>query len=400
MMHFTPLDKKARAEWQGMLNPADGARIGAAAALFFLSAIALPLSYIEAVAGLYLLYAAVFYYMLTHSIGSVAILALPGMLLFGMSALAPGLPHPYLMPAVYAALVLGGVGGSFLLIHCRQRKYLPLVGLPLAAYLLTALIAGPVQGLWVLIPVALSLVLGHGMLTCRPQTPVLLTLAAVLAGAGLATYLIWYAFFARIAFPAPDPFTLLVNMLHDGVARVCHEAMALYREAGVELMLSDTDIYNVSAVLGNILPGFFLAGCGILAFAIYRTQLRVLTAWGTLSRVPLRIGAMTVSPLAAGLFLFTYLAGAVAGGNLFGTVCENIAFVLQPALVLVGVSALLARDPGKRSTLSLILLVGMVALLFNFPTMALGVAAAVGAVRILLAAILAAKMKGAGKDNK
>ena len=399
-MHFTPLDKKARAEWQGMLNPADGARIGAAAVLFLCSALVLPFSRVEAVAGLYLLYAVVFYYMLTRSIASVAILAAPGMLLFGISALAPGLPHPYLMPAVYAALILGGVGGSFLLIHCREKKYLPLLAMPVVAYVLAAVLVGPLQGLWVLIPVALSLVLGHGMLTCRPQTPVLLSMAAVLAVAGVVTYLIWYGLFSLIPFPAPDPLTYLGVLLREGVARVSREAMSVYAEAGVELMLSDTDIYNVGAVLGNVLPGFFLAGCGILAFLIYRTHLRVLTSWGTLSRVPLRVGAMTVSPIAAGIFLFTYLAGMIASGNLFGTVCENIAFVLEPALVLVGVSALLARDPAKRSALSLILLVGVLVLLFNFPTLALGLAAVVGAIRILLAAFFAAKGKGAGKDNK
>lgn len=399
-MQFTPLDKQARAEWRGMLHPADGTHIGAAAALFFFSALSLALAHVQEVAGLYLLYAAVFYYMLTRSLGSVVILAIPGMLLFGISAMAPGLPHLYLMPAVYAALILGGVGGSFLLIHCREKKYAPLLAMPVVAYAIVAVVASPLQGTLVLIPVALSLALGYGILNCRPQTPVLVTMAAVLAAFGVLAYLIWYYLFARVAFPAPGPFTYLGTLVRDGIARVARDAMALYAEAGVELLLSDTDIYNVGAVIGNILPGFFLAGCGILAFLIYRTHLRVLTTWGTLSRVPLRIGAMTVSPVTAGVFLFTYLAGALAGGGLFGTVCENIALVLEPALVLVGVTSLLAREAGKRSTTSRLLLVGMLVLLLNYPTLALGVAAVVGAVRILLAALFAAKAKGTHKDNK
>lgn len=394
-MRFTPLDKQQRAEWQGMLNPTDGARIGAAAVLFLLSALALPLCRIEAVAGLYLLYAAIFYYMLTHSMASLFAIAAPGALLFGVSALAPGLPHPYLMPAVYTALVLGGVGGSFLLIHCRERKYLPLIALPLVAYAVVAVVADPVLALLVLIPVALSLVLGQGILTCRPQTPVLITMAAVLALSGVAAYLIWYWLFALIPFPAPDPFTHLGNLVRGGVERVLRDAAVLYEEAGVDLMGSDVAFRNAGAAIGNALIGFFLAGCGVLSFVIYRVQLRVLTAWGTLSHVPLRVGAMTVSPMAAGLFLASNLVGMFATGSVLGTVCENLTLILQPALVLVGVTALLGREKGKRSTLSTVLLIGILMLVFYDAALALTLAAVVGAVRILLAAFTARK-----KDHK
>lgn len=394
-MRFTPLDKKARAEWREMLLPADGAHLGAAAALFFLSALALPLSRIEAVAGLYLLYAVVFYYMLTHSLASLLAIAAPGALLFGVSALAPGLPHPYLMPAVYTALVLGGVGGGFLITHCREKKHLGLLALPVAAYAIAAVVADPLLGLLVLIPVALSLVLGHGLLCCRPQTPVLVTLAAVLAVAGAAAYLGWYWLRALIPFPAPDPFTYLSLLVRNGVTRVFHDAATLYAQMGVELALSDADVYNVGAVLGNVLIGFFLAGCGVLAFLIYRTYLRVLTAWGTLARVPLRVGAMTVSPVAAVLFLFSYLAGTFAAGSVFGVVCENLSIVLEPALVLVGATSLIGREGGKRSMLSFLLLLGLLVLLFNFPSLALAAAAFLGAARILIATFTARK-----KDDK
>ncbi len=387
-MRFTPLDKQQRAEWREMLNPTDGAHIGAAAALFFLSALALPLSRIEAVAGLYLLYAAVFYYMLTHSLGSMIAVAAPGALLFGVSALAPGLPHPYLMPAVYAALVLGGVGGAFLLIHCREKKYLALIALPVAAYGIATVVAGPLHGLFVLIPVAISLVLAHGMLCCRPQTPVLVTVAAVLAVAGVATFLAWYGL---QGWPEANPFAYLGELVRGGVERVLRDAAALYEEAGVELMGSDTAFRNAGAVLGNALIGFFLAGCGVLSFVIYRVFLRVLTAWGTLSRVPLRVGAMTVSALAAALFLASNLVGMIATGSVLGTVCENLSLVLEPALVLVGATALLGREKGKRSALSTILFVGMLMLLFYNLALALTLCAVVGAVRILLAAFARGK---------
>jgi hypothetical protein len=83
----------------------------------------------------------------------------------------------------------------------------------------------------------------------------------------------------------------------------------------------------------------------------------VLTAWGTLSRVPLRIGAMTVSPLAAGLFILSALCSLFGGAGLFGTVCENISLVLEPALVLVGVTSLFTPDPKRGSRISLLLLI-------------------------------------------
>ncbi len=389
-MQFTPLDKKMRAEWREMLKPADGGRLGAAALLFFLSALALPLCRTEAVAGLYLLYAVVFYYMLTHSLAAVVTIALPGVALYGVSALIPALPHPFLMPAVYTALILGGIGGGFLLLQCRERKYLPLLLLPVVAYAIAGALAGPYVGLLVLIPAALSLVLGHAMLTCRPQTPVLLTLAGVLAFCATVVFLVWYALHG---WPVANPFAYVAQALRDGISSLYRSAAEIYAQEGITLAISDADIYNISAVLGNVLPGLFLAGCGVLSFVIFRTYLRLLNAWGTLTRVPVRVGAMTVSPFAAGLFLFAYVASLIGGVGLFGTICENLALVLQPALILVGGTSLLVRDPQKRSGVSVVVLVLLAVLLFNYPTLVLTFAAFVGAVRILLAAILGARHK-------
>lgn len=384
-MRFTPLDKQQRADWQAMLGCADPARIGAAAAMFFLSALALPLCKFEAVAGLYLLYATVLYYMLTHSLAALLAVAAPGIVLFGVSALAPALPHPFLMPAVYTALVVGGVGGAFLLLHCREKKYLPLLLLPIAAYAIAGAVAGPYLGLLVLIPAALALVLGHGMLTCRPQTPVLVTLSLVLAASGVIAFLVRCGLYGRLA---GNPFTYLAEITQSGIASVYRTALDVYAAEGIVMPLSDTDVYNLSVMVANILPGLFFAGCGVLSFVIYRVYLRVLVAWGTLKRVPLRVGAMTVSPLAAALFLLSLTASAMAGMGLFGTVCENFALVLEAPLVLVGVTSLLGRGAQKRSTLSLLLLIGLAALLFNYPTLALNAAAIWGALRILLAAVL------------
>ena len=337
----------------------------------------------------------VFYYTLTHSVFSIVLIALPGMALFGVSALAPGLPHPYLMPAVYTALVLGGVGGGFLVAQYRERKQLAFLALPVVAYAVAAVFTNPVMALLVLIPVVISFLLGGGMRRCLPQTPVLVAVAAALAAFGVLAYLIWYYLFARVAFPAPGPFTYLGTLVRDGIARVLRDSVALYKEAGITVSGSEIDFRNAGAVIGNTLIGFFLSGCGVLAFVIFRVWLRVLTGWGTLSRVPLRVGAMTVSPVAAALFLLSSFGSSVAAGSMFGTVCDNLTLILEPALVLVGVTALLGREGKNRSKLSTLWLLLVLVLLFNFPSLSLMVIAVVGAVRILWAAWALRK-----KDNK
>ena len=340
-MQFTPLDKTARAEWRGLLSPTDGTHLSAAAILYLSSALVLPLCATEALAGLYLLYAVVFYYMLTHSVGAVVTVALPGMALYGMSSVAASLPHPFLLPAVYTALILGGIGGSFLLIHCREKRHLPLLALPVAVYVIAALVADPLTALLSLIPVALSLILGCGILDCRPQTPVLLMLGGALALSGATAYLIWYG---CIGWPVANPFVYLGELVRGGMSDVYRQAVVFYAEQGVDMGISDVGISNLAAMVGNILPGLFLAGCGVLSFVIYRIHLRVLNAWGTLTRVPLRIGAMTVSPLAAGLFVLSYVASLIGGVGLFGTICENLALVLEPPMVLVGAVRVLLAE--------------------------------------------------------
>ena len=389
-MQFAPLEKKDRAAFREMLVPADGSKLCSAALLFALSVLAIPFSHIEAVAGLYLIYAAVFYYALTRSLGSLLILAAPGAFLYGLSGLIAAVPNAYMLPAVYAALILGPVSGGFLVAQCREKRFLPLLLIPVGAFLLAAFFLSPWRALFVLLPVALALVLGHALLTCTAQTTTLLRMATVLAIGATGAYLIW--FFLQGA-PGGDPFTLLTALLH----RFIGELIALYEQAaaaqGMTLALTKTDVFNVGALLGNVLPGTFLALCAILSFGIFRTFLRVLVGWGTLKRVPLRLGALTVSALCAALFILCFLSSLIAGATLFGTVCENLVIILQPALLLVGISALLVKEGGRRSTLSTLLLIGLLLLLWTSPSFAFSAAALLGAVRVLMAAALTRRKK-------
>ena len=132
----------------------------------------------------------------------------------------------------------------------------------------------------------------------------------------------------------------------------------------------------------------------MLAFGIFRVFLRVLTCMGTLPRVPLRLGALTISPFAAALFLTAYLASVFSGADLFGTICENVAIVLEPGLFLVGFASLIGREAGgKSSKLSFFLLIALLFLFFDYPTYAVSMAALVGAARILIGFFFRKKKK-------
>ena len=391
-MIFPPLDKKERLEWQGMLMPADSPRLLAATVLFTLSLLAIPFAYVEAVAGLYLVYAAVFYYMLTRAISSIVAMAVPGMILYAISVFAPALPHPYLMPAVYAAVMMGSVSGAFLLLHCRAKKFLPLCLIPVAVYAAAAAVAGPFQALWVLVPVVLAPVLAHGIWNCRAQTPVLITLAALLALAGVVSFLVFYGLHG---WPQLNPFREITALVQRGVDAFFRTLAAAYETQGLDVGMVIGDTSWVCAAICNVLPGIFLAGCAIFAFGMYRTFLRVLVCWGTLPKVPARVGALTASPLSAGLYLGSYLLSLLAGEGIFGAVCENLSLVLEPAFVLIGVMSLLVHKPGRSPRFSFLFLILSIGLVVNFPTLALSLAALLGAVRVLLA-----RFFGGGEGEK
>ena len=66
-MTFAPLSKAERAEWRQMLSPVEGPRLLAAVLMLLLSSLTLVFCQSATVAVLFLLYAVVFYYSLTHS---------------------------------------------------------------------------------------------------------------------------------------------------------------------------------------------------------------------------------------------------------------------------------------------------------------------------------------------
>ena len=385
-MTFAPLQKSERAAFRQMLQTPDNARMGASVLMFLLSSLAVPFSEIEGVALLFLAYAAIFYYTLTHSVPSVLLVALPGALLFGVSSFIPLLSSPFTLPAAYAALVLGGMGGAFVLLHNRTpRRALPLLLLPVAVCLTVWLITrNPFQVYLALLPAILGGVLAFCILTCRAHTPSVLLLATVAGGLAVGG---WMIFLAVHGFPDGNVLIALVESVRACILHFYTEALALYAEQGLSFGYSSLDMQNIAALLGNILPGLFGASCLLLAYILYRAMLRLMHAWGTLPRIPVRLASLTVSPMAAGVFTISYLVSLFAGATLIGTVGENLAILFEPVLVLVGVSVLMGKG-AERSCLSHVLLLAVFIALFLNPAVALGVTALVGAFHILAARFL------------
>ena len=383
-MPFDPLNKEARTQWREMLSPADPAHAGFALLLFALSCFVLPLCDKQIVVMLYLFGAVVFYYLVSHSLFAVILVALPGVLLFGVSTV--GGP---LLPGVYAALLVGSITGAYLVLHILRSKQISFVFsmllILLAAYGASYWITGGyVRSLLVLLPLAPAVVLGVSVFACRPHTPSTILTAAVLTALALGVWL------TALHYTGGNPLTLLSESVRTSVNDLLRRMAALYEEQGLSLGMTDVGISNTAILCANLLPGLLIVTCSVLAYIMWRMLLRLLLSWQTLPRIPVRLSALTVSPVCAVVFLFCYLAALFANSGtatLFGTVCQNLSVICEPAPALVGCTSLAGRD-AERSCLSQLLATGLVVLLFFRPTTALAIAAFVGTFRILTAAFL------------
>ncbi len=403
-MQFAPLTKSQRAEWQEMLSIATAPQLGVAAALFLFSALVIPLSHISNVATVYLAVAAIAYFIISRSLVAVLAVALPAVLAFGVSFLL--FPAPLMIPAIYAGVLMGAVSGAFLLVHCRTaKKRALLLLLPVAAYLLpTLLIGNPLPALGVLAPTLLAIVLAYCVLVCKPLTPSVILIAVAVALLAIAA-----AFIALAAFGFPEQglFQGLVDFVRAGFSAyfeaiaelykseqaVLGESAELYAAMGEILNPSEHLINAYADTLSNIIPGLFIALCLTAGFALWRMLIRMLTAFGSIPKVATRLSTLTVSAIAAGLFLVTYVLYLLSGDTLFALVCFNISIVLTPVLALVGFTSLI--DPRKgRSCLSFLLAIGIVFLLMQNLVLGLSLAAFVGAFHTLLARFMPPYNKG------
>lgn len=354
----------------------------------FLSCLILPLSDRPTLSALYVLAAAVFFYLLTHSIRAMLYYALPAFLCYILAHLLPALSDPILLPTAFVALVLGGSCGGFLLIHYHDlKKYPYILAVPVAAYALSALITGaPLRGLLSLLPFALSVVAALCVLLLMKRTDatVLLTvtLAAVLLAAGLLTFAIMGL--------KGSPLEFVTETVRSGIVSLFKDMEARYAEVGMSLGLTEVTVSNTATLLVNLLPAIGIVACAVTAFLLYRLLLQFLIAFRSVPSLPVRLAGFTMSRISAVLFLAAYILSLFANYStttLFGTVCDNVALVLEPGLALVGVTALLPRGVAH-SCLSTCLLMLVLILTFTNPLLGLALAAVIGAMRILLSRFL------------
>ena len=392
----TVSEKQEKLRLADMLTKPESGQAVCLGIFCFLSCLILPLSDRPTLSILYVLASAVFFYLLTRSIRAVLYYALPAILFYAAASLLPALPDPLLLPTAFVAFVLGGSCGGFLLIHYHDLKKHPYVlAIPVAAYALSALITGdPLRGLLSLLPFALSIVAALCVLLLMKRTDATLlltaTLAAFLTVAGLLT-------FAVVGIEG-SPLTFVTDTVRSGIISLFEEMEALYAEAGLSLGFTDVTVSNAAAMIVNLLPGICLVGCTVTAFLAYRLLLQFLVAFRSLPNLPVRLGGFTMSRLSAIVFLSAYLLSLFANYStvtLFGTVCDNVALVLEPGLALVGITSLLPRG-SARSCLSTCLLMLVLILAFSNPLLGLELAAVIGAVRILLARFV----KSPDQDSK
>lgn len=349
----------------------------AAALLFSLSALCVPFADNLYISLGYCLLTAIFYYVYSRSFLALMGLGVPALFLFS----AAGSP---MLAAVFLSLTVGASAGALLLVHRHDPKrdwYL--FFLPALLYGAAALIThDPVRGLLTLLPLAIAAVMALCLLRFAEQTDAVIAVAVTLGVSLIAAALVTLAatgnFYGNLL-------VRLGDTVHAYVTQLFSSARAIYTEAGLPLSITDESIENSAAMIVNLMPGLYGAGCAVVGYLAWRTFLRFLVASGTLPRVPIRLAALRVSLTAAVIFAVSYLAALFSNSDHAtpaGVVLQNVAMVLEPGLALVGFASLITR--GGRSCLSILLVFGLLFVLWSNPATGLALAAYYGAFQVFM----------------
>jgi hypothetical protein len=244
-----------------------------------------------------------------------------------------------------------------------------------------------------LLPSLLACGLSYCMLTCRPHTWSVLVLATVIGTIATVAYLLYLG---AVGFPEGNVIRALAQQIRELVLRYFNTLLEAAAAQNTFLGLSPTDVSNVAAVVGNLLPGIFAVSCLVLAYAIWRVLLRIMAEWQILPHIPIRLAGLTVSPYAAGIFVLCFFVSLFANletVTITGMVAENLSFVLQPALFLVGYASVFSKKAAP-SCLSSVLALALIGLLLMRPDVAVTCTAFLGAYHILRAHLATHKKGG------
>ena len=373
-----------RAAWRDMLTRPDTAPAALASVFLFASLLVLPLCTVPRVAVLYLIAVVCFYYALVRAVLAMLGLAAPLLLIYGVTGSIN-------LTAVGAALLLGGACGAFLLIHYHHPKdprFWGVVSVPVLAYGIAAFLTqDPVRGLLVLLPLSLSLVFAWCVLSYQSLTPSVVSGTAALTAALTVALLVTLAVTGGLS---GNPVGEIAATLRAEIAGTLAQSRALYAELGMQIAMTDAEIVNTAAVTVNLMPAILIASFTALTYLSWRALLRMLVVWETLPRLPLRLGALSMSAFSAGLFIVSFVAALIANTEqvtLAGAILQSISLVLEPGLALVGFASLYARGD-RRSCLTSLLSLGLIFILFSNLGTGLALAAFFGAINILMARFL------------
>ena len=376
---------KEMAAWRALLTLPETRRLPELLLLFFVSLLIIPFAFSEAVALIYLVLAAVFYYRLTPRLSALLLPVLVGFLLYSFTG-------TLLLPAAFFAVVMGGASGALLLALVSKWQYgAALAAVPLLAYLLAFLLSrDPLAALLMLLPVAIAAVGGiavRRLFTYKSAVLLIaISLGAVLVAAGLLT-------FFSLGLGGVNPLVTLADALRGAIVEAAEQARVMYAEMEMTFPFSTEEVVLLASGVVNMLPAIFVILLLVTAYFTWRVLLQMLLSFGVLPRLPLRLALLDVSPYAAVLFVLAYLTSLFAGGSsdvAVGAVASNLALILEPALALIG-GKLLLRPGEQRSCSSLVLLIFAAYLLWTNPGVALVLLSFVGAIHILTVRISAAR---------
>lgn len=374
------------ATWRDMLARPERGQVTLTLAFLFASLLIVPLCTVTQAASLYLIATVCFYYILVRSIPAMLGLGIPLLAVYGVTS-------SFSLTAATAALLLGGACGAFLLIHYHDPKnvrHWGLLLLPALAYGAAALLTrDPVRGLLTLIPLSLSVVFAICVLGYRAHTPSVTGGAAALVGALALAFVVTLAVTGQLS---GDPLGTLAARLNSAIIELFLDARTQYAELGVELGMTDVEIANTAAMTVNLLPAILLASAAIVSYLAWRALLRMMLAFGTLPRIPMRLAGFTMSAFSAVLFIVTFIAGLIANAEeatLVGAIFQNVSAVLEPGLALIGFVSLFVRSK-TRSCLTYVLSFGLAFIVWSNPGVGLALAAFFGAINILMARFLPA----------
>ena len=372
-----------RASWKELLTKPDPRQTAILALYFFASCLVVLLAEDQNIATVYMLACVCLYYGMNRTLRSLVQYALPTLPLILLSGVLP-VPNLMVLPCVYVALLVGGSTGAFLLTHHHKPRHL-LAGALLcaAAYGAVVGLTGlPSRALLILLPAVLALAAGLALLwgaVCKDAVLIVATTLIVAAiAAGLVTLAVRGQLHGNILRTASD-------RIYDYVFRSAQQAEALYAQAGLTLDYSEQELRAAASSVINLAPGIVLALCGTVAFLLWRSLMNMLTAFKSLPRLTLRMAGFGISRTSAVVFLGAVILSTLSGDAVtqFNVVCDNLTLALIPGLALIGVSALFGKGK-ERSCMNSLISLGLILMLYFDAFSALTLAAAFGAVTVLL----------------